>query len=99
MRKTILALTLSLAALGATNLRAQAVAAQCCAVSRGAFEVEGFGGYLITQSFINGPFNTALGSTSSSIYGVQAGLPLAPGAALIGTIGYASGDLKAGLPI
>jgi hypothetical protein len=33
------------------------------------------------------------------MYGVQASLPLAPSASIVGTIGYSSGDLKVGVPI
>jgi hypothetical protein len=46
-----------------------------------------------------GPLDTRLGAVSMPMYGIQASLPLAPGASLVGTIGYASGNLEVGVPI
>jgi len=68
-------------------------------ISRGEFAVTPFGGYLLSQRFVDGPLGTSLNVASAPIYGVQASLPLAPSASIIGTVGYASGDLEAGLPI
>lgn len=68
-------------------------------VSRGEFSVAPYGGYLITQKFFDGPLNSSLGVSSAPVYGVQASLPLAPSSSLVGTLGYASGDLEVGVPI
>ena len=68
-------------------------------ISRGSFAVTPFGGYLLSQRFIEGPLGTSLNVASAPMYGVQASLPLAPSASLIGTIAHAGGDLEAGLPI
>jgi len=68
-------------------------------IDRGEFAVTPFGGYLVSQTFLSGPLNTKLSVQASPLYGVQASLPLAPGASLIGTVGYANGDLQAGIPI
>ncbi|MGQ0815810.1 MAG: outer membrane beta-barrel protein [Gemmatimonadota bacterium] len=68
-------------------------------ISRGSFAIAPFGGYLLSQRFMDGPLGTSLDVVSSSVYGVQASLPLAPSASIIGSIGHGSGDLEAGLPI
>jgi hypothetical protein len=92
------------AGLGATLLAASAAHAQRgtsspIVITRGEFAIAPFAGYLVSQSFIEGPLNTRLGSVNAPLFGVQASLPLAPSAALIGTIGYSSGDLEVGAPI
>jgi hypothetical protein len=102
MRSLVLAATagaLAALVLTADPAQAQVVARNTVSVSRGSFELEGFGGYLLTQKFIDGPFGTNIGMVNAPMYGVHAGLPLAPGASLVGTIAYASGNLQAGLPI
>jgi hypothetical protein len=66
---------------------------------RGEFAIVPYGGYLLTESFIDGPLETSLGAVSAPLFGVQASLPLAPGASLVGSVGYAAGDLEIGLPI
>ncbi|HSL70303.1 MAG TPA: hypothetical protein VK864_08680 [Longimicrobiales bacterium] len=68
-------------------------------VTRGSFAVAPYAGYLISESFIEGPLNTSLGTVNAPVYGVQASLPLAPSFSLVGTVGYASGDLEVGLPV
>lgn len=65
----------------------------------GAQSVTPYAGYLLSQQFIDGPLSTSLNVQSAPIYGLQASLPLAPSASLIGTIGYSSGNLQAGIPI
>jgi hypothetical protein len=68
-------------------------------VDRGEFAVTPYTGYLVSQSFLSGPLNSSLNVQGAALYGVQGSLPLAPGASLVGTVGYSSGDLKAGIPI
>jgi hypothetical protein len=68
-------------------------------ISRGSFTVTPFAGYLLSQRFVDGPLGTSLNVASAPMFGVEASLPLAPSASLLGTVGYASGDLEAGLPI
>jgi hypothetical protein len=86
-------------ALAVSSAPTQAQRSSAITVNRGSFAVVPFGGYLLTQSFIEGPLSTSLGPVSSPIYGVQASLPLAPSASLVAAVGYASGDLEAGLPV
>ena len=67
-------------------------------VDRGSFAVAPYAGYLITQSFFDGPV-AVLSVQSSAVYGAQFSLPLPPNASIVGTLGYGSGDLEAGIPI
>ena len=94
---------LTAALFGAVVLSAGEAAAQTRSspiiVTRGEFSVAPFGGYLVSQAFVEGPLNSSLGVVSSPVYGVQASLPLAPGASLVGALGYSSGDLEVGVPI
>ena len=68
-------------------------------VNRGLFAVAPYAGYLVSQSFFEGPLNSTLSIQSSPVYGAQVSMPLAPAASLVGTIGYGSGDFEAGIPI
>lgn len=68
-------------------------------VNRGSFAIAPYGGYLVSQTFFTGPLNSKLTVQSSPLYGVQASLPLAPGASLVGGVAYGSGNLNAGIPI
>lgn len=68
-------------------------------VTRGEFSVSPYGGYLISQEFFEGPLNTTLGVNAAPVYGLQGSLPLSPAGSLVGTVGYAAGDLEVGLPI
>ena len=68
-------------------------------ITRGSYAITPYMGYLVSQSFFDGPLNTSLGVQASTVYGAQLSFPLAPTAAIVGTIGYGSGDLEAGIPI
>ncbi len=68
-------------------------------VNRGNFAITPYAGYLVSQSFFTGPLNSALTIQSSPMFGAQVSLPLAPTASIVGTVGYGSGDLEAGIPI
>lgn len=68
-------------------------------VNRGSFAVAPFAGYLVNQSFFDGPLGTSLGIQGSTVYGVQLSMPLAPSASIVGSVAYGSGDFEAGLPI
>ena len=58
-----------------------------------------FAGYLVTGNWYDGPVGTSLSTTNAPMVGVHAGIPLTRGIALVGSVGYASGDLRVGLPI
>lgn len=58
-----------------------------------------YAGYLVTGDWYSGPIGTSLRTSNSPMLGVQGSLPLAKGVALVGNLGYASGDLQVGLPV
>jgi hypothetical protein len=97
MRSTILyASALALACAGSAEAQSRSSA---ISVNRGSFAIAPYAGYLVAQNFFDGPLNTTLGITSSPVYGAQVSMPLAPTASIVGTVGYGSGDLEAGIPI
>lgn len=66
---------------------------------RGTFGFSPFAGYLISESLIEGPMGTTLGSSSGPVVGGQLSLPLGSWISLVGTAGFGSADLEAGVPI
>ena len=58
-----------------------------------------FAGYLITGNWYDGPIGTNIATTNAPMLGVQGAIPLTRGVALVGSLGYASGDLRIGLPL
>lgn len=58
-----------------------------------------FAGYLITGNWYDGPVGTNIATTNAPMLGVQGAIPLTRGVALVGSLGYASGDLRIGLPL
>lgn len=58
-----------------------------------------YAGYLVTGNWYDGPLGTSLSTSNSALVGVQGSVSLAKGVALVGNVGYASGDLRVGLPI
>ncbi|GAB1344458.1 outer membrane beta-barrel protein [Gemmatimonas sp.] len=58
-----------------------------------------FAGYLITGNWYDGPIGTSIATTNAPMLGVQGAIPLTRGVALVGSLGYASGDLRIGLPL
>jgi len=97
LRQTLAAASI-LAALTITAGGVHAQRGSAITIDRGQFAVVPYGGYLVSQNFIEGPLNSNLGAVSAPLFGVQASLPLAPVASLIGSVGYASGDLEVGVP-
>lgn len=66
---------------------------------RGTFGIVPFAGYLISESMVEGPLGTSLGTSDTPLVGGQVSLPLASWVSVVGTVGYANGDLEAGAPI
>jgi hypothetical protein len=56
-------------------------------------------GYMITGNWYDGPIGTSLSTTNAPMVGGQASIPLTKGIALVGSLAYASGDLRIGLPL
>ena len=58
-----------------------------------------YAGYLVTGKWYDGPVGTNLSTTNAPMVGLHAGIPITRGISLVGSVGYASGDLRVGLPI
>jgi len=58
-----------------------------------------YAGYLVTGNWYDGPIGTSLSTTNAPMVGGQASIPLTKGIALVGSLAYASGDLRIGLPL
>jgi hypothetical protein len=58
-----------------------------------------YAGYLITGNWYNGPVGTSLSTANTPMVGAQLSIPLAAGLSLTGNLGYASGDVRLGLPV
>lgn len=58
-----------------------------------------FAGYLMTGNWYDGPIGTSLSTTNAPMVGGQVSIPLTKGIALVGSLAYASGDLRIGLPL
>jgi hypothetical protein len=93
------AVACAMSLVAASVASAQTPRSSAISVSRGEFAVAPYAGYLISQSFFDGPLNTSLSMQSAPVYGAQFSMPLAPNASIVGTLGYGSGDLEAGIPI
>lgn len=99
MRSTIFTAS-ALAALTFVGVaEAQLPRSSAISVNRGSYAIAPYAGYLVSQTFFDGPLNTSLGIQSAPVYGAQVSMPLAPTASIVGTIGYGSGDFEAGIPI
>lgn len=55
-------------------------------------------GYLITGNWYEGPIGTSIAATNAPTVGVQGSIPLSRGLSLVGTLAYAPGALRIGLP-
>lgn len=75
------------------------VASPAAVVHGRAMQVTPYAGYLVFGNLIDGPLGTSLASSGAPMYGVQLGMQLAPGLALVGNVARAAGDLKVGLPL
>ncbi len=58
-----------------------------------------FAGFLIAGNWYEGPVGTSLKNSNGPAFGVQGSVPLTKGFALTGSLAYASGDLRIGLPL
>ncbi len=58
-----------------------------------------YAGYLVTGNWYDGPLGTSVSTGNTPMVGAQLSIPLTPGLALIGNIGYASGDIRVGVPV
>jgi len=58
-----------------------------------------YAGYLITGRFLDGPLGTNVATANTPIVGAQLAIPLMSGLSLTGNVGYASADVRVGLPV
>lgn len=58
-----------------------------------------YAGYMMFGDIVDGPLGTSLTSSSGTVYGAQANLPLGSVVSLVGNVGYAQPDLRIGVPI
>src|SRR5688500_15694980 len=63
------------------------------------FDFTPYVGYMVFDSYMDGPFGTSLGNAPAPVYGVQLGMRLAPNISIVGNVAASSGDIKAGIPI
>ena len=61
--------------------------------------VSPYAGYMMFGDIVDGPLGTRLTSSSGSVYGVQANLPLGSTVSIVGNVGYSEPDLRFGIPI
>jgi opacity protein-like surface antigen len=58
-----------------------------------------FAGYVITGNWYDGPIGTSLKNANGPVVGAQGSFPLTRGVSLVGSLAYASSDLRIGLPL
>jgi hypothetical protein len=61
--------------------------------------VSPYAGYMMFGDIVDGPLGTSLSSSSGSVFGVQANLPLGPTVSVVGNVGYSEPNLRFGVPI
>jgi len=57
-----------------------------------------YAGYLVTGQWYDGPVGTSLTTANTPMIGAQLSIPLVAGLSLTGNVGYASGDVRVGVP-
>jgi len=58
-----------------------------------------FAGYVLTGNWFDGPIGTSLKNANGPTIGAQGSFPLSGNISLVGSLAYASGDLRIGVPI
>lgn len=58
-----------------------------------------YAGYLVTGDWYDGPVGSSLAAANTPMVGAQLSIPLVAGLSLTGNLGYASGDVRVGLPL
>jgi len=61
--------------------------------------VSPYAGYMMFGDIAKGPLGTSLTSSSGTVYGLQAQLPLGSTLSVVGNVGYSQPTLRFGLPI
>jgi hypothetical protein len=93
------AIAAALLALPAT-LRAQSSPTVAVGKAVGkAMQITPYAGYMTFGNLVDGPLGTSLSGAGGALYGAQLGMKLAPSIAIIGNVGYTTGDLRVGVPL
>ncbi|HEU4565786.1 MAG TPA: outer membrane beta-barrel protein [Gemmatimonadaceae bacterium] len=93
-------LVITAGALALASLATVSSTARAQSVARPAgVTIAPYAGYMLFGNYLDGPLGTSISSSAGPVVGAQLGINLAPGIALIGNVGYASGDLKVGIPL
>ena len=58
-----------------------------------------YAGYMMFGDIIDGPLSTTLSTSSGSVFGAQANLPLGSVLSIVGNVGYSEPELRFGLPV
>ena len=58
-----------------------------------------YAGYMMFGDIVDGPLGTSLSSSSGSVFGAQANLPLGSTLSIVGNVAYSEPDLRFGVPI
>jgi hypothetical protein len=58
-----------------------------------------YAGYLITGRWYDGPVGTNIAAANTPMVGAQMAVPIVRGLSLVGNVGYASSDVRVGLPV
>jgi opacity protein-like surface antigen len=58
-----------------------------------------YAGYMMFGDIVDGPLGTSLTSSSGTVFGAQANLPLGSTLSVIGNVAYSEPDLRFGIPI
>ncbi|HEX5576732.1 MAG TPA: outer membrane beta-barrel protein [Gemmatimonadaceae bacterium] len=58
-----------------------------------------YAGYMMFGDIVDGPLGTSLTSSSGSVFGAQANLPLGSTLSVVGNVAYSEPDLRFGIPV
>ena len=58
-----------------------------------------YAGYMMFGDMVDGPLGTSLSSSSGTVFGAQANLPLGSTLSIVGNVAYSEPDLRFGVPI
>jgi len=99
MTQRIALMALTVLAVTANDLAAQAGTPIVVARTQSVFELAPYAGHVLSADLKSGPLGTRATIAGGPVYGAQAMLPLLPGAALMANAAYSKSDLEARAPI